>query len=521
MEYAHLTPLEIDSPKSPRMESKRTDMVNGNFSLKHILGLKVRDLRVDKDLSFQDLAEKTGLSISYLSEIEKGKKYPKGDKILSLAEALGVSYDYLVSLKVSKKLEPIINLLQSDFFKEFPLETFGLDPQKIIELLSQAPEKINAFITSIINMARNYEMRGEHFYFAALRSYQELHDNYFPGLENAVNEFRKEHGALLEVPVTVNALKDILRNKYNIQLDRGQLSKQEALRDLRSYFHEKEQKLLFNAGLTRAQECFLLGREIAFQHLGIKNRPMETPPQRAYQFETILNNYKASYFSAALMMPEDEVIKDIRKVALAKKWNKNMMVSFIDKYRATPEMLMQRLTNILPKRFGMKNLFFLRFVGTDNFSFYDLTKELHLARIHNPHGNGLNEHYCRRWLAIRMIKQLRSTSKINRTNQILAGAQISKYFGTDDDYLCLSMAFPNVSNPIESISVTIGFYIDDALRQRIRFIDDPSIKSRIVNTTCERCAWTDCEDRIAPPIQVEREKSRQEILQAMEVIDPN
>ena len=82
------------------------------------------------------------------------------------------------------------------------------------------------------------------------------------------------------------------------------------------------------------------------------------------------------------------------------------------------------------------------------------------------------------------------------------------------------MAFPNVSNPIESISVTIGFYIDEALRQRIKFIDDPSIKSRIVNTTCERCAWTDCEDRIAPPIQVEREKSRQEILQAMEVIDP-
>ena len=49
-------------------------MVNGNFSLKHILGLKVRDLRMEQDLSFQALSEQTGLSMSYLSEIEKGKK---------------------------------------------------------------------------------------------------------------------------------------------------------------------------------------------------------------------------------------------------------------------------------------------------------------------------------------------------------------------------------------------------------------------------------------------------------------
>ncbi|MEM1406599.1 MAG: hypothetical protein AAGG59_07485, partial [Bacteroidota bacterium] len=119
---------------------------------------------------------------------------------------------------------------------------------------------------------------------------------------------------------------------------------------------------------------------------------------------------------------------------------------------------------------------------------------------------------------IRMIKQLRSTSKINKVNQLLAGAQISKYYGTEDDYLCLSLAFPNVSNTRESISVTIGFYINNDLKKRIKFIDDPSIKARVVNTTCERCAWTDCEDRIAPPIQVERESSHNEILTALNLM---
>lgn len=493
-------------------------MVNGNFSLKHILGLKVRDLRMEQDLSFQALSEQTGLSMSYLSEIEKGKKYPKGDKIIALSEAFGVSYDYLVSLQVSKKLQPVVNLLQSDFFKEFPLKAFGLEPQKIIELISVAPEKINAFITSIITIARNYKMRGEHFYFAALRAYQEMNDNYFPDLEAAANSFRKKHASLLTVPISVNALKDVLNKDFGVKLDRGTLPKNDTLRDLRSFFNAEGRNLMINRGLTPAQESFLLGREVAFQDLNLSERPLETPPQREYNFETILNNYKASYFSAALIMPEKEVIKDIKKVARSLKWDKAMITELAGKYRATPEMLMQRLTNILPRLFGIKNLFFLRFVGTDDFSNYQLTKELHLSRSHNPHSNELNEHYCRRWLAIRMIKQLRSTSKINKVNKLLAGAQISKYYGTEDDYLCLSLAFPNVSNPRESISVTIGFYIDNGLKKRIKFIDDPSIKARVVNTTCERCAWTDCEDRIAPPIQVERESIQNEILTALNLM---
>ncbi len=494
-------------------------MISSNFSLKHILGLKVRDLRMAKNLSFQELSQKTGLSISYLSEIEKGKKYPKGDKIILLAQALSVNYDYLVSLKVSKKLEPIINLLQSDFFREFPLDIFGLDPQKVIELLSTAPEKVNAFITSIVTIARNYEMRGEYFYFAALRSYQELNDNYLPEIEVGVSHFREQHPSLGSLPLSAVELENILKSEYGISVDRERLMNYNVLRDLRSLYIKKEKKLLLNNGLTSAQESFLLGRELAYHYFDNEYRPYETPLEQTNSFEVILNNYKASYFSAALLLPEIEVIKDIRKVANSKLWNEELMAELIQKYNATPEMLMQRLTNILPKHFGIKNLFFLRFVGTDNFSQFDLTKEMHLARAHSPHANGLNEHYCRRWLAIRMIKQLRSATKLTDENQLLVGSQISKYYGTTDEYLCLSLAFPNISNPVESISLTIGFFIDNNLRKNINFIDDTSIKSRIVNTTCERCGWTECEDRIAPPIQVEKEKNQQEMRKAIEMIN--
>jgi XRE family transcriptional regulator, fatty acid utilization regulator len=53
--------------------------------VKIIFGLKIRQLRLDKKLSLSEVAEKSNLSISYLNEIEKGKKYPKTDKIMALS----------------------------------------------------------------------------------------------------------------------------------------------------------------------------------------------------------------------------------------------------------------------------------------------------------------------------------------------------------------------------------------------------------------------------------------------------
>ena len=66
-------------------------------SLRFIFGLKLRGFRQAKGLSLKNLARSSGLSPSYINEIEKGKKYPKSDKILLLAKGLEISYDELIS----------------------------------------------------------------------------------------------------------------------------------------------------------------------------------------------------------------------------------------------------------------------------------------------------------------------------------------------------------------------------------------------------------------------------------------
>ena len=493
-------------------------MITENSSLRYLFGLKVKELRLQKKLSFQELAEASGMSISYLSEIEKGKKYPKGDKIIHLAKALDASYDYLVSLKVPKKIEPVANLLQSNFIREFPLEMFGLDSQKIIEMVSNAPEKINAFLSTILQIARNYEMKQEQFYQAALRSYQEMHDNYFPELEQHVTDFRRKYAFGRGYEVSLEKLESTLKHDFGITIKRDLLQDYPELKHLRSFYLPAKKELLLNTNLTSGQEKFLVARELAFQYLKYKDRPQETPPQQASTFEELLNNYKASYFSAALLMEKKEVIKDIRRFAGMSKWDDDMFLDFLSKYDATPEMLLQRLTNILPKYFGIHNLFFLRFLGTDDFSRYELTKELHLSRFHNPHANQLNEHYCRRWISIGIIKKLRSRQKLKKQEQVLTGVQISKYHQTPSQYLCIAIAKANETNPKESISVTIGFLVDAQLKRNINLLNDPDLTTRTVNTTCERCAITDCEVRMAPPVIIEQQQKEMAINDALKKI---
>jgi transcriptional regulator with XRE-family HTH domain len=54
------------------------------------IGLTVRRLRADKDFTLQALADESGVSKSYLGDIEKGRKNPTTDVIEAIADALGV-----------------------------------------------------------------------------------------------------------------------------------------------------------------------------------------------------------------------------------------------------------------------------------------------------------------------------------------------------------------------------------------------------------------------------------------------
>ncbi len=491
---------------------KPSNMIVQQDIIKMIFGFKVKYHRQQLNLSLEELAKSAGLSKSYVHDIEKGKKYPKVQRIDALAKALGVDYDYMVSMRASKKLQPIVDLLSSDFIKEFPLEQFGISPDKLFELFSNTPDKVNAFISTIFKITRNYQMQREHLYLAALRSYQDMYDNYFEDLEQAVRVFRKETGLPRTLTGQPGILRKLLQDRYGVKVNDLSMAKVPELSGLRSFFQDKSQTLYLNSRLTEAQQNFLLGRELAFQYLNPPVRPYFTRIVETDSFERLLSNFRASYFAVALLMDEDSMVEDIRNFAREASWAPGYLHQLLNKYTATSEMLLQRWTNLLPQHFGIKDLFFIRLVGAEGLQHFRMTKELHLSQMHNPYANQLNEHYCRRWVSVNIIKQLKSDLKPGALPII--DAQISSYWQTENRYLCISMAKPDFHTPARGISVTIGLMVNNNLREHFRFLNSPDLATRLVHTTCERCGITDCEARAVTPSVLEGQQRRADILEA-------
>jgi XRE family transcriptional regulator, fatty acid utilization regulator len=504
---------------------------------KIIFGLKVRQLRTAQNASFALLAEQTGMSVSYLNEIEKGKKYPKDDKIKLLAKALNTTPESLISTQLPKSLAPVETLLQSNFLNELPLDLFGIELSKVVEIIANAPLRVGAFISTLVELSRNYALREENFYFAALRSYLELHNNYFEEIEEAVSQFTKQHKIATNQVIPAQTLSAILEKDLHYKLVENGLVAYPELKNIRSVYVPKSKELLLNVSLNEQQRAFQFGKELGFNALGLKERAYTSSLLRVKTFDEALNHFKAGYFSAALLMNREAFTHDIEQFLNMETWDNGASFERImTKYAATPEMLFQRITNVLPQFFGLSNLFFLRFIHNLVTNGFDINKELHLNRRHHPHGNGLDEHYCRRWISISLLQDLKNESEsvqkgiyteelvpillressfLGKTEKFTQngdeknykiGIQKSRYFQTDDEYLCFT--FANTSSNGRNASLTIGILVDDTTRKRIRFLNDPKIPNREVSTTCERCAVENCAERASEPLVIQRRESR-------------
>jgi len=62
----------------------------GGDALKAILGANIKNLRSHREFTQAELAERADISIIYLSNIERGVKYPKPAILLQIAEGLEV-----------------------------------------------------------------------------------------------------------------------------------------------------------------------------------------------------------------------------------------------------------------------------------------------------------------------------------------------------------------------------------------------------------------------------------------------
>ncbi|MDR2596959.1 MAG: helix-turn-helix domain-containing protein [Treponema sp.] len=92
--------------------------MNGK-EIKAILGKNIKFLRYRKEYSQADLAEKADISITFLSNIERGLKFPKPDIMAKIAESLEVElFELFKTDIVPNGNKTLINNLSKDVTKK-------------------------------------------------------------------------------------------------------------------------------------------------------------------------------------------------------------------------------------------------------------------------------------------------------------------------------------------------------------------------------------------------------------------
>ncbi len=473
-----------------------------------LFGLKLRQLRLSRELSFQQLSHLTGMSVSYLNEIEKGKKSPKADKLDDLARALEVSVSSLSDLTLEAQMMPVAELLRSNFLNELPLDRFGIELAKIVEIIASAPARVGAFISSLLDLSRNYALLDENFYVGALRSWLEMHENYLEDSEAFAKTLRTSLDWHPEYVPTVEDLANVLRNRYDYTIVFGGVDYFPAFAGLERVYIPADRRLLLAASLQERDQRYHLANELGYQEMEIRDRTLEAPMLKVRSFDVALGHARANAFAAALLLPAAQVDAELKTFFGEGEPELDVFQHFLGHYRVTPSLLLDRVAALIPRFRDIRSLYFIQLIEVAPGEL-QVTRELHLGERHRPHATGLFEHYCRRWIGSRLL--LRGRDKLQ------IGLQVSRFYGTTQEYLVLAIA--DTQHDQRRQSTFLGMPLTPELEGTIPSLVKADLEHREVNNTCERCPIMDCAERAAPPVVERARLKRHEVADTIEALE--
>jgi len=86
--------------------------------LKGILGKNIKFFRLLRQFSQADLAEKANISVTFLSNIERGNNYPQAGTLCNIASVLGVEiWELFKETNSINEQKAIIDRISEDFSK--------------------------------------------------------------------------------------------------------------------------------------------------------------------------------------------------------------------------------------------------------------------------------------------------------------------------------------------------------------------------------------------------------------------
>lgn len=92
---------------------------------KVVIGKRIREARLEKKMTQEQLSEAVNISAYYLGELERGIKLPSLTVLVDIAEALNVSTDYILRDTLSSGIVYINNEITDKLDKLTPNQRAG------------------------------------------------------------------------------------------------------------------------------------------------------------------------------------------------------------------------------------------------------------------------------------------------------------------------------------------------------------------------------------------------------------
>ncbi len=449
-----------------------------------IFGIKLGRLRRESSMSFQNLSAATGISVSYLNEMEKGKKAPRADKIELLENALGVRAGYLTDPRLSSSLHPLGNLLSSGFLKDLPLETFGISHPKVIQAIAEAPIQIGAFIQTLLDFTRTEHSRGNHFYTAALQTYKELCSfNMEEAEQSAIKHTDHSFQLLTSNVARFHWLKDILTSISGWKVSTMDKNIQVSAAVLPCFVNPKSKTILLHPGLDNETKVYCLQWLRAHLALGLP-LPEYLGNGRNKHFQDAIDEWKIRMWMQAVVVSKNKIVERVMKIAQGSGIDENQVAELVGLAPYDTQSHLERIAGVIYQHLKIRDVFLWVFSHDTDSQSHVCTTELYARSPKRKLMYQREEHHCRYYPGMELV--------IN-PEKYPSGFLVAPYFleTLNAGYLCISHVRDSLI-PGRKTSYTIGMNA-----RHLTGLQYKPTEMTHTPVSCERCARPDCPRRAA------------------------
>jgi predicted transcriptional regulator/DNA-binding XRE family transcriptional regulator len=449
-----------------------------------MLGAKVRQLRRREKLTQAQLADRLGVSASYLNLIENNRRPLTANLLLKLAQGFQIDLATFSTSDDARLVADLREVLSDPVFEGEPVTATDLQ-----EVATSHPQVARAMIrlyrdyrtvrASAETLADQLSAGGSTALVAQnpteeVNDLLQRHGNYFPALEEAAEALWRE--ASLDFDDVYGGLVAYLKRHHGIEVRVEEAKEGQAMRR----YDEKRSLITMSEVLAPRTRRFQLAHQLGIITQSALFDDLEISQEIASdEGAAVLRVALANYFAAAVLMPYEpflEAAEDVR-------YDIELLAH---RYRTSFEQVCHRLTTLhRPGAEGIP-LHFLRIDIAGNIS-----KRFSGSGIRMPRFSGA----CPRW---------------NVHAAFLTPGMIRVQLSRMPDgtvYFCLARTVQRATGgyhqPHTVHSIGIGCEVSHA--KRMVYADGVDVDNldaaSPVGVTCRTCERMDCEQRVFPPMQ--------------------